>query len=233
MLRGSAWLRVERAVLVVLFAAFMGQGAWALAVPATSGLGGMSPGRYLYPVVAAAMVLFAAGLWSRVRSTGWVVGMTGLFVALSLTNQVAYAFGITAIAHSERSGPPTYAVVRDASGEDTYRGVTVTVDRIVTDRRAGGVWVHMHVRNESLLAADWSPNPQYLVSNGAHGYGDYPSSAPFPETLPGHSDYWGWIRLRLAPATVPADSTMTLIFHDVAANHYRDVQDLTITLRTP
>jgi MFS family permease len=233
LLRGTAWLRVERGVLVVLFAALMGQTAWALAVPATSGLGGMTPGRYLYPVVAAAMVLFAVGLWSRVRSTGWLVAMAALFVGLSLTNQVAYAFGKTAISHAERNGPPTYTVVSDVSGSDTYRGVTVTADRVVTDRRAGGVWVHLHVRNESLLSADWSPNPQVKVSNGLSGYGDYPSSAPFPETLPGHSDYWGWIRLGLAPGKVPPGSTLRLIFHDVAANHYRDVSDLTVSFEAP
>jgi len=177
-------------------------------VPATSGLGGMTPGRYLYPVVAAAMALFAVGLWARVRSTGWVVAMAALFVGLSLSNQVAYAFGKTAISHAERNGPPTYAVVSDVSASDTYRGVTVTADRVVTDRRAGGVWVHLHVRNESLLSADWSPNPQVKVSNGVSAYGDYPSSAPFPETLPGRSDYWGWIRLGLSPSRVPSGSTI-------------------------
>jgi hypothetical protein len=233
LLRGTAWLRVERGALIVLFAALAGQAAWAMSVPATSGLGGMTPGRYLYPVVAAAMVLFVAGFWSRVRSAGWLTAMVVVFVGLSLTNQVAYAFGMTAIPHAGRNGPPTYAVVRDVSGEDTYRGVTVSVDRIVTDRRVGGIWIHVHVRNESLLAADWSSNPQVKFSNGVHGYGDYPSSAPFPETLPGHSDYWGWIRLGVSPKRVPAGTHMTLIFHDVAANHYRDVRDLTINLNTP
>ena len=233
LLRGSAWLRVERGVLVVLFAALMGQAAWALAVPATSGLGGMTPGRYLYPVVGAAMVLFAAGLWTRVRSPGWVVAMAALFVALSLSNQVAYALGKTAISHSERNGPPTYAVVHDVTGADTYRGVTVTADRVVTDRRVDGVWVHLHVTNASLLSADWSPNPQVTVSNGVRAYGDYPSSAPFPETLPGRGDYWGWIRLGVSPMRVPSGTTMTLIFHDVAANHYRDVSDLTVSFQIP
>jgi len=233
LLRGTAWLRVERGALIVLFAALAGQSAWALAVPSTSGLGGMTPGRYLYPVVAAAMVLFVAGFWSRVRSAGWLTAMVVVFIGMSVTNQVAYAFGKTAIGHAQRNGPPTYAVVRDVSGEDTYRGVTVSVDRIVTDRRAGGIWIHVHVRNESLLSADWSSNPQVKFSNGVRAYGDYPSSAPFPETLPGGSDYWGWVRLGVSPKRVPAGTTMTLIFHDVAANHYRDVRDLTIRLNTP
>ncbi|HEX6347892.1 MAG TPA: hypothetical protein VF160_00685 [Candidatus Dormibacteraeota bacterium] len=233
LLRGTAWLRLERAALIVLSAALAGQAAWALAVPSTSGLGGMTPGRYLYPVVAAAMVLFVAGFWSRVRSAGWLSAMVLVFIGLSLTNQVAYAFGMTAIGHAQRNGPPTYAVVHDVSGEDTFRGVTVSVDRIVTDRRAGGIWVHVHVRNDSLLSADWSSNPQVKFSNGVHGYGDYPSSAPFPETLPGRSDYWGWIRIGISPKRVPAGSQMTLIFHDVAANHYRDVHDLKINLTTP
>jgi len=233
LLRGTAWLRVDRGALVVLFAALAGQTAWALAVPLTSGLGGMTPGRYLYPAISAAMVLFAAGFRSRVRAPGLMLGMAVLFIGLSGSNLVAYAFGATAIGHAARNGPPTYAVVRDADAEDTYRGVTVTVDRIVTDRRAGSIWVHIHVRNDSLLAAEWSANPQVKLSNGVHGYADYASSAPFPETLPGRSDYWGWIRLGVSPKRVPAGTTMTLVFQDVAANHYRDISDLKLALTTP
>ena len=78
--------------------------------------------------------------------------------------------------------------------------------------------------------------PRHLFVEEAlrgRAYGDYPSSAPFPETLPGGSDYWGWVRLGVSPKRVPAGTTMTLIFHDVAANHYRDVRDLTIRLNTP
>jgi hypothetical protein len=32
---------------------------------------------------------------------------------------------------------------------------------------------------------------------------------------------------------VPPGSTLRLIFHDVAANHYRDVSDLTVSFETP
>ena len=233
LLRGTAWLTVERGALVVLSAAVGGQTVWALAVPATSGLGGMTPGRYLYPVVAAAMTLFVAGFWARVRRPGLLLGMVALFAATSVTNLGSYALGHTAISHAQRNGPPTYAVVHDVSGEGTYLGVTVTADRIVTDHRVGGVWVHLHVKNASLVSADWWPSPNVKVSNGVSGHGDYASSAPFPETLPAQSEFWGWIRLGVAPTRVPQGSTMTLTFPDVAANHYREVSNLVVVLTTP
>lgn len=233
LLRGTAWLTVERGALVVLCAAVGGQAAWALSVPSTSGLGGMAPGRYIYPVVAAAMVLFAAGFWARVRRAGWLLAMAALFAGMSAANLGAYAAGHTAISNAQRNGPPTYAVVHDVSAEGYYRGVTVTADRIVTDPRVGGIWVHLHVKNESLVAADWWPSPNVKVSNGVRGSGDYPSSAPFPETLPAQSEFWGWIRLGVKPTRVPAGSTMTLTFPDVAANHYRDVSNLVVEVKTP
>jgi len=208
------YCRVGASALVAqlgrLARALAGQAAWALAIPAVSGLGGMTPGRYLYPVVTPARALFVVGFRARVGSGGWLVAMAVLFASMSVVNLGAYAAGYTAIGHAARNGPPTRVPVQDVYGEGYYRGVTVTADRLVTDHRVGAVWVHVHVRNESILSADWWPGPDVRVSNGVRGYADYASSSPFPETLPGQSDYWGWIRLGVATRSVPPGSANQL-----------------------
>jgi hypothetical protein len=231
--RGTAWLRAQPAGLTVFLASVAGQAAWALSLPTLGGLGGMAPGRYLYPAAAAALALFVAGLVAVLRTPSLRALAVAALVALSAASFVAYAYGSTAIAHEERNGPPTNVAVQNASGEGFYRGVTVAVDRVVTDQRVGSVWVHIHVTNSSPLPADWWPAPSVQVSNGVHTSADYGSSTPFPETLPGNSDYWGWMRLGLPPRRVPSGATLTLTFWDVAANHYRDVGNVVFQVALP
>ncbi len=219
--------------LWVFALAVAGQALWALMLPIVGGLGGMAPGRYLYPAIAPAMALFTAGLLAILRR-GWMLPAAVLaFVALSAANFVAYATGQTAVPSERRSGPPTQVAVQDVYGEGFYRGVTVDVDRVVTDRRVGSVWVHIHVTNSSPLPADWWSAPSVKVSNGVKASADYGASTPFPETLPGNSEYWGWVRLGLPPKKVPAGATLRLTFQDVAANHYRDVGKLLVVVELP
>ncbi len=233
LVRRTAWLRSEPATLAVMLAAFLGQTAWALSIPTTSGLGGMTPGRYLYPAIAPAMALFVAGLFAVGRRFQLQVLLVTAFAALSLVNFAAYSTGRTAIPHEERSGPPTTVAVQDEDGSGYYEGVTVAVDRMVTDHRAGSVWAHIHVRNDRPLPADWWPGPSVRVSNGVHVSADYAASTPFPETLAPGGDYWGWIRLGLPPSSVPPGSTLTLVFEDIAANQYRDVGKLKVAVQMP
>ena len=221
------------AVLAVFGTAVAGQALWALAIPATSGLGGMTPGRYLYPVVAPAMALFVAGLFTLLRRTGAQVLAVAVYTALSAVNFAGYAAGQTAIPHEVRSGPPTQVAIQNVDGEGFYMGVTVDVDRVVTDRRVGSVWAHIHVHNDSPLPADWWPAPSVRVSNGVKARADYGASTPFPETLPGNGDYWGWVRLGVSPKRVPDGATLYLTFEDVAANHYRDVGKLKVVVELP
>ena len=221
------------AVLSVFGAAVLGQTAWALAIPSTSGLGGMTPGRYLYPVVAPAMALFVAGLFTLIRRGPAQALAIALYVALSAANFAGYAAGQTAVPHEVRSGPPTQVAIENVDAEGFYMGVTVDVDRVVTDHRVGSVWAHIHVHNDSPLPADWWPAPSVRVSNGVKARADYGASTPFPETLPGGGDYWGWVRLGVSPKRVPDGSTLTLTFEDVAANHYRDVGKLIVQVELP
>jgi hypothetical protein len=233
LVRATSWVRAQPPVLTVFLAAVAGQAAWALSLPTLGGLGGMAPGRYLYPAAAPALALFVAGLVAAIRTPPLRALAVAMFVGLSTANFAGYAYGGTAIAHEERNGPPTTVAVQTVSGEGYYRSVTVAVDRVVADQRVGSVWVHIHVTNTSPLPADWSPAPSVRVSNGFRTSADYGSSTPFPETLPGGSDYWGWIRLGVPPKRVPTGATLTLTFWDVAANHYRDVGNIVFDVALP
>jgi hypothetical protein len=232
LIRGRTRLRAEPAIYSVFGIAFLAQLVWALALPATSGLGGMTPGRYLYPVVVPALVLLVAGGAALIRSGFVQVATMAVLVALSAANFSAYAGGSTAIHHEERSGPPIQVPIQDVHGEGYYQGVTVTVDRLVMDPRVGSVWIHIHVTNSHQLSADWWPGPAVRVP-GKFVRADFAASTPFPETLGPGADYWGWIRLGLPPRYVHGGDTMTLTFEDVAANHYRDVGNLVLAIPVP
>ncbi|HEX6547836.1 MAG TPA: hypothetical protein VF134_03760 [Candidatus Dormibacteraeota bacterium] len=232
LLRGNTALRAVPPVAAVLGIAVLAQIAWALMLPATSGLGGMTPGRYLYPVVVPALVLLVAGGVALVRSSLLQAATVAVLIAVSAINFGAYAEGKTATQHEERSGPPTRVPIQDVHAEGTYNGVTVTVDRMVLDPRVGSVWVHIHASNVHALSADWWPGPAVRAA-GHRVRADYAASTPFPETLGPQTDYWGWIRLGLPPRYLHPGGTMTLTFEDVATNHYRDVGNLVVDVPVP
>ncbi len=233
LLRRSAWFRAQPAALWVLLVGVLAQWLWAMSIPYTGGLGGMTPGRYLYPAVVPAVLLFVAGGMALVRQRAAQLLCVAVFVSLSALNFAGYAAGHTAIPHEDRTGPPASSSVLVIDGEGFSRGVTIAADRVVTDRKNSSFWVHIHVHNDSPLSADWWPAASARLSNGSRASGDYASSTPFPETLTGGADYWGWIRIRLAPNHLEPGATVVLTFPDVATNHYRDVGKLLVEFTLP
>ena len=230
---GRARFSAQPAPLAVMLTAVGAQFLWAMSLPFTGGLGGFTPGRYLYPAVLASIVLFAAGGLAVLRRLGAQLLCTALFVSLSALNFAAYAEGHTAIPHEDRTGPPASASVIVVSGEGFNRGVSIAADRLVPDLKNRSVWVHIHVHNDSPLSADWWPAAWAELPNGSSFGGDYASSTPFPETLSGNADFWGWIRIHLSPSRLEPGSVVMLHFPDVATNNYRDVGTLTVEVSLP
>ncbi len=230
---GKASFGAQPAPLAVMLTAIGAQFIWAMSLPFTGGLGGFTPGRYLYPAVLASIVLFVAGGMAVLPRLAGQLLCTSLFVSLSALNFAAYAEGHTAIPHEDRTGPPASGSVIVVSGEGFYRGVSIAADRIVPDLQNKSVWVHIHVHNDSPLSADWWPAAWAELPNGSRASGDYASSTPFPETLSGNADFWGWIRIHLSPSRLDPGSIVMLRFPDVAANHYRDVGTLTVNVTLP
>jgi len=225
--RRTVILGNARHVLFVLLAAAGGQAAWALAVPFISGLGGMTPGRYLYPAVTASTVLIAAGWWALFRSRRARATLVAGLALLTVLNSGGYALGYTALKHEKRQAPSPGLQILDVYGQGSYLGVGVTIDRLVRDRRSRYVWIHVNVRNDSLLPADWWPGPAFRLGDGLRVRGDYASSTPFPATLPGRSEYSGWVKLLVDPAYLKT-GPLHLVFEDVAANPYREVGTIPI-----
>ena len=228
--RSPVPLPVPPAPVAVFAAGFAAQVLWALSIPTLGGLGGMTPGRYVYPVLVAVVALLVLGLVSVVRGNQLVVAAAAVFVAGSLMNFAGYFNGLSGIRHVGHVGPPAAVATRNAYAEGTYGFVTVDVDRLVVDRRLDSAWAHIHVRNGSVLPADWTPVPDVRVDNRRWGRGDYASSTPFPETLAPGADYWGWTRLAVNPSTLQRAGQVELRFPDISVNHYRDIGAVDLVL---
>ena len=228
--RRQALLGIHRPALLVLVAAVGGQLAWALAVPTVSGIGGMTPGRYLYPVIAPAIVLLVAGSWAALQTAPWKAIFLGGFALLSAGNFVWYGLGHSAVPYEERRGPwPGYAT-RDVYAEGGFGGAAITVDRVMEDRRSNGVWVHLTAVNKGAQALDWWPGPAVQVAGTKIlRRADYAASTPFPETLLPMSEYSGWVKLNLKPAEL-GDRGLKLTFEDVAVDQYRAIGTISVLL---
>ena len=221
-----------RPVLWVLLAGVAGQAAWALAIPYVGGLGGMTPGRYLYPAVVPAIVLIVAGAATVFRSRPLRLALIAGFVLLAVANVAGYAAGYTGVRHVAREGPPASATTRDVSGLGSYQGVTIQVDRIIDDPQSRWVWLHVNVANAGPQPADWWPGPAVDIDDG-YGWrvrGDFAASTPFPETLPPGSRFSGWVKMLVAPAQIADRKRLFLDFEDVAVNGYLSAGDIPITL---
>src|SRR5207248_11705656 len=128
-------LRLEWLLLVGATADFL----WVLGTPYLSGVGGLMPGRYLYPAAAAAMVLVAAGIEALpllVARAATATGGAGALLALVLL--VSGPFGL--VAHHEAfpqagAGMPVHA-------HGATAGLDVAVDRLATGNGGGAAWVH-------------------------------------------------------------------------------------------
>ncbi len=232
--RGNALPGLARPELQVLAAAVAGQAAWALAVPFVSGLGGMTPGRYLYPVVVPSVVLLMIGAWAILGSRGARIRLVAAFAALTAANLAGYAAGYTGVRHEERVGAPVRLHTLDVYGAGSFKGVSITVDRLIDDPGSRWLWIHVDVRNDAGDSADWWPGPAVrLAGEPDRVRGDYAASTPFPETLPPGSEYSGWVKLLVHPEVIRRPGDFRLTFEDVAANNYRDLGSIPMTLALP
>lgn len=232
LLRQSVPALGPRPVLLVLLAGVAGQAAWALAIPYVGGLGGMTPGRYLYPAVVPAIVLIVAGASAVFRRPPVRLALVAGFALLTVANVAGYTAGYTAVRHVDREGPPAWAGTRDVSGQGSYQGVTIQVDRIIDDPSSRWVWLHLNVANATSQPVDWWPGPAVDIEdgNGWRVRGDFAASTPFPETLPPSSHFSGWVKMLVTPAQIADRKLLFLDFEDVAANGYRAVGYIPIAL---
>jgi hypothetical protein len=182
-------LRLEWLLMLGAAADFV----WVLGTPYLSGVGGLMPGRYVYPAAAAALVLVGAGIEALPVVFARVVAAAGgagamLALALLVTSQ----FGLV-VQHHPLPQPGAGKTVH-AQGDAA--GFGVVADRIwVTD---GGrtIWIHVTLMDHAQRPADFPATPVAATASGTRLFGDYSGSTPFPERLQPGESRSGWLVFR-------------------------------------
>jgi hypothetical protein len=228
LLQGTGRISADRAPLLIMGAAVLCQLGWALAVPAISGVGGMTPGRYLYPVAVPLLVLLTAGLWALLKPELSRTAVAAM-VMLGIINLALYAGGYTAWYQERRYDPLTATMSEDLNLSGAYSGVEINVDRLLVDHTQRIIWLHLVVKNHRTDTVDWWSEPLVFFPNGEHLWASYAGSTPFPETLQPQSEYAGWVKLRALQPPLPG-TRLHLVFEDIAVNGYRGVGTLRFDL---
>ena len=206
--------------LLVLATAIAGEAVLAGVMPVFSQVGGLTPGRYLYPIAPAAATLLVAGTWTLMPIPPARASVVLCMVGVALASISAFLHGYTgdrAVLAKHYQPPPNQGVPVTAHG--TIAGVRVKVDRFVDDSTSGSVWIHVVVDNPTSKPIEWWPRPDVILDGGPQTRTDYGRSQPLPETVqPGqHDDVW-----LVAPVTKPGPyHRLDLLFEAIAAYDYR------------
>ena len=214
-------LRLEWLLLVGIG----GDCLWVLGTPFLSGVGGLMPGRYLYPVAAAVLVVVAAGLVALPRMLARGVAAAGGAAALvALILLVSSQSGLQLHAHAAPQPETGTAVQAQARAA----GLDVVADRVwITD---GGqtVWIHVTLTDLGSQPVDLPALPLVSTAPGRSFFGDYPSSTVHLERLdPGESES-GWMcftRAERSPIT-----TLRVIYYPISSDGYATIESLSLVV---
>lgn len=197
---------------------------WVLGTPYLSGIGGLMPGRYLYPIAAAGLVIVAVGidalpsLISRLVAAG---GAAGALLAIVLL--VGSHFGQT---------PQLRAVPRPTTGTSVQvrgdvAGLDVFADRVLVANSGHSIWVHVTVTDRSQNPADFPPMPA-ATANGTWLNGDYSDSTAFPERLQPGESASGWLLFTRAGKSHVTQ--IVLMYTPISTDGYATIQTLTLVV---
>lgn len=233
LLRNQAWF-MERGRFFVAATAVLGMMAAALSLPATSQFEFVGHGRFAYPAVSAAAVL-------------WALGLSAVLTRASIRRSVAGAYALAAVAmlvvgaanfHAEPSlaqgpgVPSAEAMIVSANALGELGGVTISVDAIAFDYGAKAMWFEVMAGNRSPAKVDWPVVP-VASTNGAPLAVDYLRSTHMLGDIHAGQSVTGWLRVDLDPARVHAGDDVLLRFPDVAVDDYRVVADIVIHVTLP
>ena len=219
----------NRIVLAICLTGFAGQGAFALLLPALSGTGAPSPGRYMYPAVAAAFVIVIAGWW-KYRVPGYLgvalLAITALALIVSLPGRVVTNAGRPV---SRFGQPAPTASSIGLRGQGSANGLTAQVDSARYDPTTQTLWLHYIATNQSTGSVEWVPTPVLLLDG-----------APVPvarvtygftaDTLRPDDVESGWVDVTVDRGRLGAARSVAVSFPDVADLGYQHLQDLELPL---
>ena len=234
---GLALLAVARrpfppGVLLVLFVAVGGEAVLGITMPVFSQVGGLTPGRYLYPAAGAATTLLVAGSWSLLPippiRASLVLCMVGVAAAATAGFLEGHG-GDRAQLEAHYAPPPGPGVPVHATG--TAGDVHVTVDRFLDDSADGAVWIHVNVDNPTRKDIEWWPRPMIVLDGQGPSRTDYGRSQLLPETIHPGTRYSVWL---VAPSTGHGPyHRLDVTFEAVAVYDYRLLEDLEMEAPIP
>jgi hypothetical protein len=223
----------DRAVLAVCIAGFAGQSAFAYVNPILAGSGEPSPGRYLYPALAGALVLVIAGWWRyRLPAPGGIalLGIVALSLAVSLPGRVIIGGGhpVSWFGHPA----PTAASV-DLRGQGTANDLRVQVDAAGYDPTTQALWLHVVATNQSTSGSvEWVPNPGLILDGSPVRPGLVTYGFTADRLAPGDVES-GWVDVFVDRGRLGAARSVTVSFSDVADPGYQHLEDLAVPLCGP
>ena len=225
--RGATWL--SPILLAMLVTAVLGQAVWAFIGLYESGIGDFVPGRYAYPALVPTMLLMALGLLALLGQRLLIAGVAGLAVVATL-QLGGYMIGLSGQPVERRTAPPASGteVHQLIGARGTYHALTISSDRIELEPATRATWIHLDVANGGDTPVIWSADPA-AADAGRSPMGAFPAYTAFPETLPPHSHYSGWLELRNAPPLLTGNGA--LYFGDLTDDDYRTIGLVEIDLK--
>jgi hypothetical protein len=219
------WTALSRPLVWVLVVAVLGEAVAGVAAPVVAQAAFLAPGRYLYPALAPALALLAAGLWAELRQGRAATLGVCLFSAIGLGMVTFYAAGLPPTgAHGPREPA---AQAQRISVQGGFRGVNVMADEVARD--SASAWLHVRYSNGGA-DAEWTPVPVVTADDTVVGLGDYPRSSPMPGWLAAGAAGEGWIRLNM-DRDAPRD--VNIRFLDIATDGYTEVGSVTLSVQLP
>jgi hypothetical protein len=203
------------------------QTIWVLASPYVSHVGGMMPGRYLYPVAAAIFALYGIGLAELPSLLSRLAAGAGGLTALAAMT----AYALTPA--TSGSAPPVPTAANKATPVAAHAGrqaFSVDADRVYVLRGGREAWVHLTLSNRGLDPVELSPIPAGWTVGQSSLHADSKTAEKIPERLEPGDAWSGWIRLtRSESGRMPV---LLLHFSGVTADGYHTAGPLDLLIET-
>lgn len=226
---------LPEAASTVLAVGAAGQVLFAFSALRFAHIGGLLPGRYLYPAAVAIGCLLAIGLTALVPAAMPRLATAGV-IGISFLTALA-GFVVTGPANAVQAGfeaPPERAMT-SVHASTVYAGVVITLDKVAMLPGSDQLWLHVRINNRGESEVDWWPRAKVLVGDDERlSYIDYARSQQFPETLQPGQEASGWLVAQVGKRGPGQPlSFVQLIFTDVAADNYHLVDDVAVEATFP
>ncbi|HKW59419.1 MAG TPA: hypothetical protein VJR46_06655, partial [Candidatus Dormibacteraeota bacterium] len=152
------------------------------------------------------------------------------YAALALALLAGGAAGLPPAPSVGARVPPANAVTSIVNATSSLGGVTITIDQVAFDHRAGATWLHATLVNSTTDEIEWTV-PPVVSTDGASANGEYRRSTQLPGDVDAGQRVSGWLFVPLDPASVRPGGVLHVRFVDVAMAGYRTVGDVNVEVK--